>query len=103
VGIPFVALAALLFRPRAGDAPHKTLDLTLRVRIGVGHTPDTLLREPFGKHLERWRLVATATARQGAALDLTYSVRLRHEDLAVTLVTELNRLEGVQEVELRQA
>ena len=59
--------------------------------------------EPFGKHLERWRLVATATARSGAALDLTYAVRLRREEAAAAFVAELNALEGVQAVELRQA
>ncbi|MCI0460634.1 MAG: DUF4956 domain-containing protein [Gemmataceae bacterium] len=103
VGIPVAALAALLFRPRAENPLERPLDFTLRVRVGVGHLPDALLREAFGKHLKRVRLLATATARQGVALDLTYGVRLRHEDAAVTLVTELNGLEGVQEVELRPA
>jgi hypothetical protein len=62
-----------------------------------------LLRESFEKHLERSRLVSLATARQGAALDLTYGVRLRREDAAVALVAELNGIEGVQNVELRAA
>jgi uncharacterized membrane protein YhiD involved in acid resistance len=100
VGLPFAALAAFLFRPPAGD-PGREFALT--VRVGAGHPPDVLLREAFGKHLERVRLTATATARQGAALDLTYAVRLRREESAVTLVAELNALEGVQEVELRPA
>jgi hypothetical protein len=45
--------------------------------------------------------VATTTARQGAALDLTYAVRLRRGEAAVPLVAELNALDGVQSVELR--
>jgi hypothetical protein len=103
VGIPFAAVAAFLFRARAGTAPPEGRDYSLVLRIGVGHSPDALLHEPFTKHLERWHLATTATARQGAALDLTYGVRLRREDAAVALVAELNGREGVQNVELRRA
>jgi uncharacterized membrane protein YhiD involved in acid resistance len=99
IGLPFVAVAAFLFRPRDAATP---LDFTLSVRIGAGHNPDALLRETFAKHLERCRLTATTTARQGAAFDLTYAVRLRCPDGALPLVAELNGLEGVQSVELRQ-
>jgi hypothetical protein len=102
VGIPFTAVAAFLFRPRAGGPPPASLDYTLSVRVGVGHSPDGLLHEPFAKHLARSQLTATATARQGAALDLTYRVRLRRDAAAVALVAELNGLDGIQNVELRQ-
>lgn len=101
--IPFAALAAFLFRPRDPAAVRSSLDCLLNVRVGIGHNPDALLHDSFGKHLERWRLTATATARQGAALDLTYAVRLRREEAAVALVGELSAIEGVQNVELRQA
>jgi uncharacterized membrane protein YhiD involved in acid resistance len=103
VGVPFAAAAALLFRPRAAPPPEGPRDFTLAVRVGAGHRPEVLLRESFEKHLGRSRLVSLATARQGAALDLTYGVRLRREDDALALVAELNGIEGVQNVELRQA
>ncbi len=96
--VPVVAVAALLFRPRPPAAAGHVLVL----RMGVGHQPGPALDEALGRHLTGWRLVGTTTARQGAALDLTYSVRLRQPDAAVALVAELNRLEGVQGVELRQ-
>jgi hypothetical protein len=102
VGIPFAAAAAFLFRPRRAGSPPGSLDYTLTVRVGVGHDPGALLREPFGKHLKRSLLLATATARQGAAFDLTYGVVLRQEDGALAFVTELNGIAGVQNVELRQ-
>jgi hypothetical protein len=47
-------------------------------------------------------LIGTGTARQGAALELTYDCRLRDPDKAFALVAELNRVEGVQGVELRR-
>jgi uncharacterized membrane protein YhiD involved in acid resistance len=102
VGIPFVAVAAFLFRGGEAIPAEHALDYLLTVRIGAGHDPEQLLREPFGKHLEWARLLATATSRQGAALDLSYSVRLVREEAAVLLTTDLNGREGVQSVELRR-
>jgi hypothetical protein len=101
IGIPFAATAALVFRPRAATT-RVPLDFLLSVRVGLGHAPTELLRASFDKYLETARLTATATARQGVALDLTYAVRLRQESAALALVTELNGLEGVQSVELRE-
>lgn len=101
VGLPFVAAAAYLFRPGSGVAPGLS-EYVLRVRVGVGNSPDGLLGETFGKHLRSSRLKALATARQGAALDLTYEVGLRRQESIFALVAELNVLEGVQEVELRE-
>lgn len=101
IGMPIVTLAAFLFRPRDGGPAAPPRDFTLTVRLGLGQVPDVLLRESFDKHLDQAQLTATATARQGAALDLTYRVRLRDAHGAVTLVTELNALTGVQDVDLR--
>jgi hypothetical protein len=101
VGIPFVAVAAFLFRPREAATVPVTLDYTLTVRLGAGHSPEVLLGAPFAKHLERSHLLGAATARQGTALELTYGVHLR-EDEAVALVGTLNGIEGVQNVELRR-
>jgi hypothetical protein len=97
--IPVVAVAALLFRPRA---PAPAASHVLVLRLGVGHQPGAALEEALGRHLAGWRLVGTTTARQGAALDLTYAVRLKQPEGALALVAELNRLEGAQGVELRQ-
>jgi len=46
------------------------------------------------------RLVSVTTARQGLALDATYHIALRSESTASALVNALNRLEGVQAIEL---
>jgi hypothetical protein len=99
IGLPFVAVAAWLFRPRD---PASTGDFTLILRVGAGQNPTELFHDPFGKHLERSQLTAIVTARQGAAIDLTYGVRLAKADGLVALVADLNALEGVQNVEVRQ-
>ena len=71
--------------------------------MGAGHDPDAALGPVLAKHLLSWVLLGTSTARQGVALDLTYTARLRDEAAAAALVRELNQVEGVQDVELRRA
>jgi hypothetical protein len=101
VGVPTVILATLVLAAwtRTCGAGQ---DGTLRVRLSLGRDPESLLKEAFTKHLDQTRLVATSTARQGASLELTYRVRMRLRDSGIPLVTELNRLEGIQGVELRE-
>ena len=101
VGIPVVAVAALVMSlfDRRREAAGKPV--TLSVRVGLGHDPAALLGPVFAKHLSDVRLTATSTGRQGVALDVTYAAGLRDPAAAVPLVTELNRVEGVQSVELR--
>jgi uncharacterized membrane protein YhiD involved in acid resistance len=101
IGIPFVAVAAFLFRPSVAALPEMA-EYQLRLRIGVGKQPELLLRELFAKHVTQSRLTAVSTARQGAAIDLTYAVRLQQEEGLVNLVGEASRLDGVQEVELQR-
>jgi MFS family permease len=102
LGIPVVAAAAAVMaridRPR--EIPGRPA--TLIIRIGLGYDPDSLLGAVLGKHLDTIRLVAVGTARQGAAVELTYTVRLRGSETAFPLVAELNRVEGVQSVEVRE-
>lgn len=102
IGIPFVAIAAFVMRD-VGSAKVLSPAMLLMVRIGLGHDPEALLRGVFEKFLSDRRLTATSTARQGAAIELTYQVRLKQLGDAITLVSELNRVEGVQSVELRSA
>lgn len=102
VSMPFVALAAWAFRPRESRPVAASNGVyTLTVRVGLNRPADELLAGPFGRHLTSSRLTAAATARQGAALDLTYAVRLAQPDRAAALVAELNSTEGVQSAELK--
>lgn len=95
IGLPVAAVAAFIFQPRSAKS------FTLIVRVTTGFKAEEILRPSFEKHLSRAQLLVTATARQGSALELTYSVRLLNPDGALALVNELNALEGMQGVELR--
>jgi hypothetical protein len=102
LGIPMVAAAALLlgYWGRKGVVP-TAAEYSLDIRLGLGRDPAALFRETFEKHLGSARLRATTTARQGAALDLSYVVTLRGQGDGVALVTDLNQVPGVQSVDLR--
>ncbi len=102
IGIPIVAVAALslsFFKPSNSAGAS---DYSLAIRLGLGRDPNSVLKDVFAKHLTSFHLRATTTARQGSALDLDYVVKLRAELDATTLVLDLNQIEGVQNVELRQ-
>ncbi len=100
VAIPIAALAAFAFRPNGqADAPEH--DLTVRVTVGVA--PDAAVRELIARHVESSRVKSMGTARQGAAMETTYTVRLKDDGSVRGLVEGLNRVEGVQSVEIRQA
>lgn len=106
VGVPVVGLVALglSLGPRAAAAAALAgLPQSLLVRIGTAENPKEALEPAMGRHVEGIRLVKTATARQGAALELTFTVHLRAGGDPVALVRELNAVKGVQHVELGEA
>jgi hypothetical protein len=101
-GIPIVAAMAWALRVWGGngnDPAVKTPLGKLVVRLGIGSNPNGPLMETLGKHTAECRLIAIGTARQGAAVDLTYEIRLQDGITPIGLATELNRVEGVQGIE----
>jgi uncharacterized membrane protein YhiD involved in acid resistance len=103
IGIPVVAAAAFLFRPRAdGRSVQPASAYTLTVRLGAGHSAETLLKPVFDAHVLSASLTTIGSARQGAAFDLAYTLRLRADADVTAFVTALNSLQGVQSVELRR-
>lgn len=101
MGAPLVFLGAWLFRPRAAAVPD-VREATLGLRLGATRPPDERIAELLERHAASYRLVGLATARGGAALDVTYAVELLAADRALALVADLSRVEGVQGVELKE-
>jgi len=104
-GVPVVAVAAWALSVW-GRSPHTAVAVSdkreagsLVVRIGIGPAPESSLADPFARHLDSQHLVSVATARQGVALDLTYSVILKSGASSVALVADVNRADGVQGAE----
>jgi hypothetical protein len=100
-GVPVVAVTAWLLHAwgRGNGGNGKREPGSLAVRLGPAATPEAVLAEPFARLLDAHDLQAAATARQGGALDLTYSALIKPSVSPATLVAELTRLEGVQNVE----
>jgi Domain of unknown function (DUF4956) len=102
VGMGIVAAASLVLWPRRRSDGWVAAESTLALRItpdaGVQAATELLL----AASTERCDLTSVATARQGAALDLSYRVRLRVGCLPSALVAELHGIKGVESVDLRR-
>jgi hypothetical protein len=102
MGIPIVAFAAVLLSQWGRPSDVESREGTLSIRVGLGHDPDKLLGDLFAEYLDHSELTSTATARQGAALDLTYAIRFQPRNSLLAFVNALNKIEGVQNVEVKR-
>jgi uncharacterized membrane protein YhiD involved in acid resistance len=101
VAVPLVLLGSWLFRPRqeATTEAGQLLVLRLGTASGAEQKVQTLLKER-GLNC---RLAGLETVRGGAALDVRFMIAPLTANAALDLVTELNRIDGVQGVELKSA
>jgi len=102
IGLAVVGLAALAIHLRSGKRVPSAAEFTLNLRVGLGTDIEKVLGDVLAKHLVSRELVATGTARQGVALDAVYRARLRNGTSGEELVRALNRVEGVQSVQLER-
>jgi uncharacterized membrane protein YhiD involved in acid resistance len=100
LGIPVVGVAAILLGRSQRKPKVKTRESTLTIRLALDRDPSEL-GGILEQHLDEYRLVSVETARQGSALEMKYVVRLRSTEAMPALVRELNRVAGVQGVEVR--
>jgi len=74
----------------------------LQLRVGTSAGGATPWDAVFAKHCDVAELQGSVTARQGAALDLTYRVRLKSGVTSLQLLNELNRVEGIQNLDMKR-
>lgn len=102
-GIAVVAMAAYAMRE---DAPTTTSDevpFALTVRLALGYDAGAVLGGVLDTFTATRRIVSVSTARQGAALEVSYRLALKDQERAQALVAALNVLDGVQAVDLRRS
>ena len=99
LGTPLVLLGAWMFRPRKGSA--KDVEQTLVLRLGTASGAEQSVEALLKKRLPGYQLAGLETVRGGTALDVKFAVPPLAPDEALALVAELNRIEGVQGVELK--
>jgi hypothetical protein len=104
-GLAVVGGAALLLGKRSitlaapGD---EQMPYALHIRMAIGHDADALLGATLDQFVSGRRLVSVTTARQGMSIDASYHTALRGDNHASALVNALNRIDGVQNVELHR-
>ena len=101
IGLVVGGAAAALVRTRL-NVGWGEIESILTIRLGLGVDPATLLGPSFEKSVESHDVVSVITAKQGAAIDYTYRVRMKSGFHPAVFVKELNQLEGVQAVELHR-
>jgi hypothetical protein len=104
-GLVVIGAAAVLLKGKGtpgGLGTAEPFPFVLRVRLAIGLDVETVLSPTLQQFVSGRRLATVATARQGLSIDATYNMSLRQESSASALVNALNRLEGVQNVELQR-
>ncbi len=99
VGMCCVTAAAFAMRQRIVDLSQEE-DASLEVRIGIGHDLDAAVKGVFENYLTHHEILSVGTARQGAALEANYQVRLRPNISPAEFVKAVNQIEGVLSVHL---
>jgi len=102
IGMVVVAGAAFLMKsrpPAAGAAAPADGSFVLTVRAGLGQSMEAILAAADA-HLHERTLISMSTAKQGLSLEASYDARLRAAASAEEIVKTLNRIEGVQGIEL---
>ena len=101
VALPIVSITAIALSLWAGKPAGQNAAATLVVKIAANTPadPEAIIAESLAKHLQSYTLTSVGTAKQGAAIELTYHASLRPAFPAVALILELHRTDGVQGVE----
>lgn len=97
-----VACGTIVMQQFTNPMPIAGTPMVLTLRIGLGQNPETMFANEFTEYLVHSTLTAAATVRQGAAMEFTYTARLKSSADVAAFVAALNRIEGVQGVELKQ-
>lgn len=103
IGIPLVGLLAIGMDRQQLVHSVKPETHLLTVRLGLGRDAETLLRPYLDQYFLQWKITSSGTARQGAAIEIVFSVTLRDGSNYMRLpelIGQLNRIEGIQAAEI---
>ena len=99
-GLVLIGLAVFVMKPRRARAAIDEAHYQVTVRVGVGHDVESLLAPALDEILVRRQLVSIGTVKQGMSVEVAYAGALREGQKPESLVKALNRLDGVQSVDL---
>jgi hypothetical protein len=102
LGLAVVGVAAFVMRLRSGSIFETSPEYLLNLRVGIGVDPDAVIEQACHGQFKGRELLSVATGRDGLALNLTYVVRLATNISPDTLVKAMNKIDGVQSVEIER-
>ncbi len=102
-GTLVVGMTALLFRDQPRQLKGFDGDSVLTIRLSWSQAVESRLLEVISKHATDIQPRSVSTVRHGAAMELRYHLRLIGQSSPMELIAELNRLEGIQGIELDAA
>lgn len=100
--LPFVLLGSWLFRSRLESSSVENTN-SLMLRLGTASGAEQKVQALLKEREFVYRMVSLETVRGGAALDVKFLISSLDANTALELVAELNRIDGVQGVELRRS
>jgi len=100
-GLVLIGLTVFLMKPkRRAAAAIDEVHYQVTVRVGVGHDVESQLAPALDEILVRRQLVSIGTVKQGMSVEVAYAGALREGQKPESLVKALNRIDGVQSVDL---
>lgn len=103
-GVVIVGVTVFLMQPRRSMRAADESQYRVTVRVGLGHDVDAVVGAALDAHMVRRQLVSMGTVKQGLSVEVAYSGALGGDKKPESLVKALNRLDGIQSVDLvRQA
>jgi len=100
VGLVIVGLAAFAMKPRVAKGGTAAALYRLTLRVGLAQDVETLAKPLLDEVMPSRHIVSMNTAKQGLAIEIAYQGALKGGASPEALVKALNRLDGVQSVEL---
>jgi hypothetical protein len=102
IGIAVIGIAAFIMAARTKVPKESAPTFLLTIRLGLGHDLDKLTGAALDAHLGGRKLISVATAKQGSSLEFIYETRLRPGASPEEMIKVLNRIEGVQDVQMQR-
>jgi hypothetical protein len=103
-GCVIVGATVFLMKPKRVLRTLDEAQYLVTIRVGLGHDVEPLVGTVLDAHMKRRHLVSMGTVKQGLSVEVAYSGSVSDDRQPESLVKALNRLEGVQGVDLaRQA
>ena len=104
IGYVIVGGTVFLMKPRRVRRTLDEAQYRVTIRVGLGHDVESLVGTVLDAHMKYRHLVSMGTVKQGLSVEVAYSGGISDDRQPESLVKALNRLEGVQGVDLaRQA